>query len=274
MFSITVLLASLLAAQASPPQPAGALTLAVKGAGSRGTLVFTTEGIAFQAADARKSRQWPYRELKQVRVMSPREIALDTYEDGSWWRFGADRTIEFQVTEGAIDGTLVAHLLEHAGRPVASAVLPAGLGEPTVSIAAKHLRGRKGTHGTLAIYPSGLAYETAAEGGSRYWRVADLESVLRTSPRTLLIDVYELGRVQPFAFELKEPLPDATYEALWQQVNAPAARTGLPPEARTDVTRAKVGLPPEARTDVTRAKVGLPPEARTDVTRAKVGGAR
>jgi hypothetical protein len=169
---------------------------------------------------------------------------------------GADRTIEFEVTEGVIDGTFVAHLLEHAGRPVASAVLPAGLGEPTVRIAAKHLRGRKGTHGALAIYPSGLAYETPTEGGSRYWRIADVEAVLRTSPRTLLIDVYERGRVRPFAFELKEPLPDAAFEALWQQVNPPAARTGLPTEARSPL-----GLPAEAPTDVTRAKVEADDEA-------------
>ena len=225
MFSMVLLLASIVAAQAaSPPQPPGSLTLAVKGAGSRGTLVFATDGIAFQAADAKRSRQWPYWELKQVRVVSPREIALHTYEDGSRWRFGADRTVEFNVTEGAIDGRLIAYLLEHVQRPVASAVMPAGLKEPSVRVAAKHLRGTRGTQGTLVIYPSGLAYETASEGGSRYWRPGDLESILRTSPRSLLIDVYESGRVRSFAFELKEPLPDEAFDALWEQVNRPAAR--------------------------------------------------
>ena len=227
MFSVVLLLASLLAAQAAnPAQAPGSLTLAVKGAGSRGTLAFTSDGIAFQAADAKKSRQWPYRELKQVRVVSPAEIALDTYEDGSRWQLGADRTIEFEVTDGAIDGALVAFLVEHARRPVATTVLPPALGEPTVRVAAKHLRGRAGTHGSLAIYPAAIAYETTTERGSRYWRTADIESVFRTSPRRLLIDVYERGRVRPFAFELKEPLPDAAFEALWQRVNPPAARTG------------------------------------------------
>jgi hypothetical protein len=225
MFSMVLLLASIVAAQtASPAQPPGALTLAVKGGGSHGTLAFTTDGIVFQAADAKKARQWPYRELKQVRVVSPREVALDTYEDGSRWRFGADRTVEFEVTAGAVDGRLVAHLLEHVQRPVSSDVMPAGVGEPSVRVAAKHLRSRKGTHGVLVIYPSGLAYETASAGGSRYWRLGDVESILRTSPRGLLIDVYEGGRVRPFAFELKEPLPDAAFDALWQQVNPPAAR--------------------------------------------------
>lgn len=225
MFSVALLLASFLAAQAATPaQPPGSLVLAVKGAGSHGTLTFTTDGIAFEAADANKSRQWPYLELKQVRVVSARAVALDTYEDGSRWRFGADRTVEFEVTEGAIDGLLVAHLLEHVQRPVSSAVMPAGLGEPRIRVAAKHLRGTKGTHGALVIYASGLAYETASEGGSRYWRLDDVQSILRTSPRSLLIDVYESGRVRPFAFELKEPLPDTAFDALWQQVNPPASR--------------------------------------------------
>lgn len=225
MFSIVLLLASFLAAQAATPaQPPGSLALAVNGAGSHGTLTFTTDGITFQAADKKKSRQWPYRELKQVRVVSSRKLALDTYEDGSRWRFGADRTVAFKVTEGAIDGQLVAHLLVHVQRPVSSAVMPAGLGNPSVRVTAKHLRGRKGTHGALVIYPSGLAYETASEGGSRYWRLDDVESILRTSPRSLLVDVYESGRVRPFAFELKEPMPDIAFDALWQQVNPPAAR--------------------------------------------------
>ena len=225
MFSMVLLLASMVAAQtASPPPPPGSLTLTVKGGGSHGTLAFMADGIVFQAADAKKARQWPYHELKQVRVVSPREIALDTYEDRSRWRFGADRTVEFKVTTGAIDGQLVAHLLRHVQRPVSSAVMPAGLEEPTVRITAKHLRGSRGTQGTLVVYPSGLAYETGSEGGSRYWRVDDVQSILRTSPRTLLIDVYESGRVRPFAFELKEPLPDEAFDALWHQVNRPAAR--------------------------------------------------
>jgi hypothetical protein len=225
MFSMVLLLASIVAAQAaSPPQPPGSLTLAVKGGRSHGTLAFTTEGIAFQAADAKKARQWPYRELKQVRVVSSREIALDTFDDGGWWRCGADKTVEFKVTDGAIDSRLVAHLLEHVQRPVSSAVMPAGLGEPSVRVAAKHLRGTKGTQGTLVVYPFGLAYETDAEGGSRYWRPGDLESILRTSPRSLLIDVYESGGVRPFAFELKEPLPDEAFDAIWDQVNSPASR--------------------------------------------------
>ena len=99
MFSIVLLLASTLAVgSASPPPPSGPFELSVTGAGSRGTLFFTVSGVSFTAADPKKSQQWPYHELKQIRVVSPRKIAFDTFEDGSRWRFGADRTVEFDVT--------------------------------------------------------------------------------------------------------------------------------------------------------------------------------
>lgn len=226
MFNILLLAYTLAMAYASPPPPSGPFVLSVNGAGSRGTLVFTTSSVSFTAADPKKSRQWPYHELKQIRVVSPRKIAFDTFEDGSRWRFGADRTVEFDVTEGTIDGGLVAFLLENVKRPVSSAVLPTSLGEARVRVGAKHLRGRKGTHGTIAVFMSGVAYETADTRDSRFWRLADIESILRTSPFTLLINVYERGRVRPFAFDLKGPMPDAAFDYVWNQVNRPTGRTG------------------------------------------------
>ena len=227
MLNIVLLLAFTLATPSARPSPAAEpFRLSVNSAGSQGTLVFTAGGVSFEAADAKKSRQWPYHELKQIRLVSPREIALDTFEDGSRWRFSADRTVQFDVTEGTIDGDLVAFLLENVSRPVTSAVLPGQLGEPSARAGAKHLRGRRGTHGSIAVYASGLAYETTVPRGSRYWRFADVESILRTSPFKLLINVYEHGKVRPFAFELKAPLPDGAFDYAWDQVNTPAERRG------------------------------------------------
>lgn len=226
MFSAALFLAFLAAQAATPAQAPGSLTLAVKGAGSRGTLTFTADGIAFQAADAKKSRRWPYRELKQIRIVAPRKIAFDTFEDRALWRFGADRTITFDVSAGTIDSGLVAFLFERVARPIATAVMPAGLGEPEVSVAAKHLRARKGTHGSLVIYAAGLAYAAQDATASRFWRFRDIRSIQRTGPYGLLIDVFEHGRVRAFAFELKEPMPAVVFDRVWDRVNPPANRPG------------------------------------------------
>jgi hypothetical protein len=238
MFTLVLLLASTLGIPSvSSPPAEGPFRLSVNGPGSRGTLVFTTAGVSFEATDPKKSRQWSYQELKQIRVVSPREIAFDTFEDGSRWRFGADRRIEFEVTEETVDGSLVAFLLENITRPVMSSVLPASLGEPRVRVGAKHLRGRKGTHGTIAVYASGLAYEAGDSGDSRYWRFTDIESILRTSPFKLLINVYERGGVRPFAFELKAPLPQEAFDYVWDQVNRPVDRTGAADRPTPSATR-------------------------------------
>jgi hypothetical protein len=225
MFNIVLLVGIALTLPASGSQPVAPFELLVKGGGSRGTLVFDTNGVSYKAENPTKSRQWSYHELKQIRVVSPRELAFDTFEDGRRWRFGADRTIDFDVSQGAIDGRLMAFLLEHVERPVTSVVLPTGLGEPRSRVSVKHLRRNRGTHGTLGIYASGLSYETEGEADSRYWRFSDIESVLRISPFRLLVNVYERGSVRTLAFELKSPLPRPSFDYLWQQVNLPTDRT-------------------------------------------------
>ena len=105
-------------------------------------------------------------------------------------------------------------------------MLPAGIGEPRTRVDAKHLRGRKGTHGALAIYASGLAYQTDDTADARFWRFSDIESILRTSPFRLLINVHERGSVRPFEFELKGPLAVPAFDYVWDQVNRPIDRTG------------------------------------------------
>ena len=223
MFNVILLVASVLAMSATPSTMP--FQLSVRGGGSRGTLAFDTNGVSYTAVDPTKSRKWSYHELKQIRVVSPREIVFDTFEDGRRWRFGADRTIEFEVAQGVIDGNHVAFLLDNVERPVASVVLPAGLGEPRNRIDAKHLRTTKGTHGTLVVYGSGLSYESTDQADSRYWRFADIESILRLSPRKLLITVYEHGSVRNLAFELKSPLSAPAFDYVWGQVNSPTDRT-------------------------------------------------
>ena len=226
MFNILLLVASALVMPAAGSQSSAPFQLSVKGGGSRGTLAFDTNGVSYTASDAAKSRRWSYHELKQIRVVSPHEIAFDTFEDGRRWRFGADRTIEFELSQGAIDGNHVAFLLDNVERPVASVVLPTGLGEPRNRIEAKHLRTTKGTHGALVIYASGLSYETTDQADARYWRFGDIESILRVSPLKLLINVYERGSVRTMAFELKASLPGPTFDYVWGQVNRPTDRTG------------------------------------------------
>lgn len=223
MLNVIVFLA-LSAGQAGLVPASQAIELSVKGAGSRGTLVLTSEAVEFKAAEPRKSRTWLYRDLKQIRIESPKKIALDTFEDRSRWRLGADRTETFEVTSGEISGETVNYLLAHVTRPVGTSVLPGHLGDAVIQVPVRHRRFGHGSNGTLAVHSTGLAYVADPQTNSRFWRFADLQSVIRTSPFELLVTAYEGGTLRAYAFDLKAPIPQDAFDALWAEVNPAAQR--------------------------------------------------
>jgi hypothetical protein len=206
--------------------PTATPELAVKGAGSRGTLVFSTEGIEFRAASPDKSQRWRYSDIRDVRIDDPQHLVLDTYQTRSRWRFGRAKRTEFDVTAGAITGDVVAAILAHAPRAVVTSVLPAGIPEPTVTMPVSHRRFGTATQGTLEFGTVSLLYRSATGADSRFWRLADLQSVARTSPFEVLVTAYEGDGLHPYTFELKAPLPQEAYDAFWRQLNPSPLRDG------------------------------------------------
>lgn len=214
------------------PGPAAAqpFELAVKedrviGAG-RGTLVFDADAVEYRASNLRPdgSRTWPYAALKQVRVLSPTTIVLETYEDRGLLRLGSDRAYEFEVTDGHVTSALVDFLLARIDRPLVTAVMPPLGDAPAVRVVVKHQRRGRGSEGTLLLFDDSLVYLTEREREARYWRLRDLASVLRLAPHRLVVEAYEDSGTRPYTFELKASLPMEAYEALWQRVNAPLVR--------------------------------------------------
>ncbi|MBI2185496.1 MAG: hypothetical protein HYU37_00060 [Acidobacteria bacterium] len=213
-----LLLPALPASADSPP-----FELAVKRAqrfgGSTGTLVFSVEAVEYRTADKDDARRWSYEAIKQVQILSPTRIRVLTYEDQVGLRLGADRTFDFTIQNGAASPELVTYLLARIDRPVVTAVMPQYGGEPLDRLRVKHQRQGRGSEGTLALYDRQLVYLTEQEEASRYWRFADIDSVLRLDRFRLQITVYEGGGTRPFVFELKSDLPDGFYDALWARVN-------------------------------------------------------
>jgi len=199
---------------------------------SRGTLVFDVEKVEYRTTDRRDARQWSYLQIKQVQVRSPRRIHVLTYEDQGWLKLGADRTFEFELTQGTVSPDFVAFLLERMDRPVVTAVMPPLAEHPQFRIPVKHQRRGRGSEGMLLLYPDRLVYLTEREGEARHWRFADLFSVLRLDRDRLEVRAYEggSGATRPFVFELKVALPSSAYDTLWRHVNRPG-----PPEPPTPV---------------------------------------
>jgi hypothetical protein len=228
---VTITTALLLGAAWSVQAAGPPFELAVKQdelfGGRRGTLVFTNEAIEYRTGDTDEGRQWSYVDLKQVRVVSPTDIALATYQDQGLLRLGADRTYHFDVIEGAIGSDLVEFLLTRVDRPIVTAVLPPLPVEPRFRLPVKYQRFGKGSEGALLLYDQGLAYVTERERDARYWRLRDLYAVLSLDRYRLEIRAYEGGggETRPFTFQLKTELPAEMHEALWQAAN-PASLTG------------------------------------------------
>ena len=197
---------------------------------TRGTLVFTENEVQFRAPDPKEGRRWSYLALKQVRVLGPTRIAIDTYEDRGRLRLGADRSYEFEVVDGAVREDLIGFLLARLERPVVTAVMPPLEGQPLFRVPVKHQRQGHGSDGTLLLYPDGLAYLTERETEARYWRLRDVFAVLQLDRYRLQVVTYEggSGATRPYTFELKTDLPATMYDALWQRVNAPALAGGSP----------------------------------------------
>jgi len=223
---LIVWIAAALLLPASPSSAAGPpFELGVRRAqrfgGSSGTLIFSVDAVEYRTADRDDTRRWAYEEMKQLQILSPTRIRVLTYEDEGRLRLGADRTFDFTIVRGIASSDLVTFLLRRIDRPVVTAVMPHNGGEPLSRIRVKHQRQGHGSEGTLLLFDRELVYVTEEEEASRYWRVGDIESVLRLDRLRLQIAVYEGSSTRPFVFELKSDLPDGFYDLLWARVNPP-----------------------------------------------------
>lgn len=191
---------------------------------SRGMLVVTEGSVEFRTADKDDSRVWSYDDIKQLQVLSPTRISILTYEDQGTLRLGADRAVHFELVGDSISADLVTFFLERTSRPIVTAVIPGVDGTPLFQVNVKHLRRGRGSEGTLELYDRQLIYRAGGITDSRYWRFADIYSVLRLDRFRLEVRVYEggSGDLRTFVFEFKNDLPDNLYDALWNRVNRTA----------------------------------------------------
>jgi|GEM_PF-732516 len=188
----------------------------------RGTLVITPDGIEYKTSQKNESRSWRYTDIRQIKIESPTELEILTYEDQRRM-LGRDRIFRFRLLEGKITPALSALLVARAARPVATSVSPATGGEPKFETAVKHLHALGGCEGALKIYPDRVAYESAKTGAhSRYWRYSDIQGFGHPSRYRFEITTYEDkfgGPAKVYDFQLKEDLPAPAYDYVWVRVN-------------------------------------------------------
>ncbi len=188
----------------------------------RGRLVITPEKIEYRTAHKGESRSWQYVDIQQIKIESPTELEIMTYEDQKRM-LGRDRIFKFKLLEGKITPEISALLVAKATRPVATSVMPVAEGSPKFEIPVKHLHTLGGCQGRLRIYPDRVTYESADEPKhSRYWRYTDIQHFGHPARYQFEITTFEKkfgGPTKVYNFELKEDLPAPAYDYLWVRVN-------------------------------------------------------
>ena len=191
---------------------------------SDGTLVFDVERVEYRTADTTDARLWAYDDIKQILILSPTRITIKTYEDQGWTRLGADRTFEFEVTNGGVSSDLVAFLWDRVTLAVVTAILPPVGAPPGRSVPVKLRQRLRGSDGVLQLYDDRLVYVTERAEHGRAWRPVDLRTVYQPNRHRLNIDAYEGGgdHTRTFSFDLKQPLPAGFLDSIWQWLHTPS----------------------------------------------------
>ncbi|MBO0798055.1 MAG: cupredoxin domain-containing protein [Blastocatellia bacterium] len=188
----------------------------------RGTLVIAPDGIEYSTTQKNESRSWRYTDIQQIKIDSPTELEILTYEDQRRM-LGRARIYRFRLLEGKITPEVSALLVTKASRPVATSVSPVTGGEPKYETAVKHLHAFGGCEGALKIYPDHMTFEsTDKPEHSRYWRYSDIQSFSHPMRYRFDITTFEDkfgGPTKVYDLQLKEDLPASAYDYIWVRVN-------------------------------------------------------
>jgi hypothetical protein len=181
-----------------------------------GVLTVDEKGVSF-AGPQKYSWSWQYRDIQQLKL-SPDEVSVVTYEDSKLMP-GRDRSYRFTGSVPAAE--LYALLKDRLDQRFVAALDGDATSLPAWTFPVKLLGHVKGSEGTLTIGGDTVVYSTAAKDASRTWRYSDIDNVSSSGPFELTVTTFEheasLDR-RSFHFALKERISEATYNAIWLQL--------------------------------------------------------
>lgn len=200
--------------------------------GAMGTLRISPDEISFEEHGKKgktDSRNWRYEEIQQLEV-SPSELRILTYED-SKWKLGRDREYIFDRVPKDLAVEAYPLWTSKLDQRFIAAV-PAPEPAPEWKVGAKLDHGLSGTLGTLMIGREQIVFDAGERGGSRSWRLIDIENVSSSGSLDLTVTTSEKsglfrGSGRQFHFQLQQPLKEDQYSALWRRVNRSKGLTFL-----------------------------------------------
>lgn len=189
----------------------------------QGELIFDDQGVRYETKEVKHARNWKYEDIQQLGI-EPKKVVVLTYHDRKLY-LGKDERFTFLVIEGQVDDSLRAFLETRLTRPLVSSVLPEEAGVK-YRIPVRHRKTFTGTEGVLEFSDQYVIYRTDDQRDSRIWKYDDLVSIGSTGPYQFRITATErtggeYGGGRNFVFDLKEKLPEQTYDYVWNKINRP-----------------------------------------------------
>ena len=190
--------------------------------GGSGKLTVSEHGVVWEEGGKKTehSRAWSWEDIQQLELTAGR-LRILTYDDNKW-EFGRDREYVFDGLEASFAYAIDPVLRTHLGAKFVAA-LDRRIEEAVWSIPVKLHERWWGSEGTLSFAGDRLIYSSAEKGEPRIWRFDDIESVSSGDRYELTVQTLERAGwtrgPRDFYFQLKQPITQAQYQALWKAVN-------------------------------------------------------
>jgi hypothetical protein len=169
-----------------------------------------------------ESARWEYQDIQQLWV-SPEKLVILTYKDRKWF-LGVDKEFEFHL-DGKDQSFEAAYtMLKDKLDQRFVAAIADDQANTLWELPAKLMGTLKGSEGVLRVGPDRIVYKSERARQSRTWRYQDIENVSTSDRYQLTLTTYErakthYGSMKGFNFQLKRPLGEKRFEALWRRLN-------------------------------------------------------
>jgi hypothetical protein len=200
---------------------AGVLTIGEKGVAYRQVLPEGKRKANPKKTAKLESVQFDYQDIQELWVSSDR-LRLVTYKDRKWL-LGVDKEFEFFLPKGQSFDSAYAMLKDKLDRRFVAAVADS---QPVMlwELPVKLLGAIQGSEGVLQVGQDRIVYKTDRPRQSRTWRYQDIENISTSDRYQLTLTTYEhartsYGSMKGFNFQLKQPLDQKRFDALWKRLN-------------------------------------------------------
>lgn len=178
-----------------------------------GKLVASDSEIRYEAAGGKHSQSWPYIDIQELDIASPRRMDLRTFKSEAWKKLEKDQTFHFSLLDGQLTVDDQEFLRSKLRRPMVARLVD-GKEASSVSLPVRHRHRLGGCEGSLRLEGDRLMYVTDHANDSRSWRLNEIETL--GSPDAYHLQVTTFN--ETFTFDLKSALDPKVYDSLWKKI--------------------------------------------------------